>query len=338
MIPATFFTSRPYMGNKQFDASDKISNRDDCLRGFYLLKKTLWEHGVDLSTQDVNPPENSVFILFNDMPPPRLVPRGKKCYLFLFESALIRPDNWNPRLHALFAKIFTWHDGFVDGKKYFKINYPNNIPLEPGWNVRRDKKLCVMIANNKYVRSPLELYSRRVEAIRWFEKNHPEDFDLYGGGWDGRPTLKSAAKALLAFAPGRIFEGKFPSCRGRVESKNAALQKYKFSICYENARGIPGYITEKIIDCLVAGCVPVYWGAPNIADHIPKETFIDFTRFNDYESLYRHLRNMPENEYAGYLDAIKRFLAGEKARAFSAECFAEQVSSRILEDLASVKI
>ena len=138
-------------------------------------------------------------------------------------------------------------------------------------------------------------------------------------------------------APGRIFERKFPSYRGRVESKNEALQKYKFSICYENARGIPGYITEKIIDCLVAGCVPVYWGAPNIADHIPKEAFIDFTRFNDYKSLYHCLRNMPENEYAGYLGAINKFLGGEKAQAFSAEYFAEQVSSRILEDLDGVK-
>jgi hypothetical protein len=30
----------------------------------------------------------------------------------------------------------------------------------------------------------LELYSKRVEAIKWFEKNHPEDFDFYGIGWD----------------------------------------------------------------------------------------------------------------------------------------------------------
>ncbi|HVA66587.1 MAG TPA: glycosyltransferase family 10 [Elusimicrobiota bacterium] len=332
MIPATFFTWGPYLGNKQFDASDKILNRDDCLRGFYLLKKTLREHGVDLSTQDVNPPENSAFILFNDMPLPRHVPRGKKCYLLLFESALIRPDNWNMERHARFDRIFTWRDDLVDGKKYFKINYYSNILSAPKPETSKKEKLCAMIANNKYVRSPLELYSRRVEAVRWFEKNHPEDFDLYGGGWDDRPTLKSAAKALLNFAPERIFERKFPSYRGRVESKNAALQKYKFAICYENARGIPGYITEKIIDCLAAGCVPVYWGAPNIADHIPKEAFIDFTSFSGYESLYRYLRNMPENEYAGYLDAGKNFLTGEKGRAFSAEFFANQVSARILED------
>ena len=48
-----------------------------------------------------------------------------------------------------------------------------------------------------------------------------------------------------------------------------------FAICYENARDIPGYITEKIFDCFFAGCVPIYWGgAPNVTDHIPANTFI----------------------------------------------------------------
>jgi hypothetical protein len=42
-----------------------------------------------------------------------------------------------------------------------------------------------------------------------------------------------------------------------VDSKKNTLEKYKFSICYENARDIPGYITEKIFDCFFAGCVPI---------------------------------------------------------------------------------
>jgi hypothetical protein len=63
------------------------------------------------------------------------------------------------------------------------------------------------------------------------------------------------------------------------------LEKYKFSICYENARDTPGYITEKIFDCFFAGCVPIYWGANNITDHIPKECFIDKRDFEDYKVL-----------------------------------------------------
>lgn len=29
-----------------------------------------------------------------------------------------------------------------------------------------------------------ELYSHRVKAIKWFEENHIEDFNLWGYGWD----------------------------------------------------------------------------------------------------------------------------------------------------------
>ena len=61
---------------------------------------------------------------------------------------------------------------------------------------------------------------------------------------------------------------------GTLTSKNQTMQMYKFSICYENARGLPGYITEKIFDSFLAN-VPIYWGADNISKHIPDECFID---------------------------------------------------------------
>ncbi|KAB7887432.1 hypothetical protein GBG19_10625 [Poseidonibacter ostreae] len=68
-------------------------------------------------------------------------------------------------------------------------------------------------------------------------------------------------------------------------------------MCYENARDIPGYITEKIFDSFFAGCVPVYLGADNITEHIPKECFIDKREFDTYEKLYKYLKNMSDEEY-----------------------------------------
>ena len=43
-----------------------------------------------------------------------------------------------------------------------------------------------MIASNKTVphSSPLLLYSERIRTIRWLEKHAPQDFDLFGLGWD----------------------------------------------------------------------------------------------------------------------------------------------------------
>jgi hypothetical protein len=260
--------------------------------------------------------------------------RGRR-YLLLLECAVIRPDNWDLARHRGFDRIFTWHDGLVDGKKYFKINFPCVLERAPAADRSPRDKLCVVIAGNKFVRPhPLELYSRRIEAIRWFEKNRPEDFDLYGVGWDAPLTSKTIARALLYGRPGYVFARRFPSYRGTVPDKLAVLSRYKFSICFENARDIPGYITEKILDCFRAGCVPVYWGAPNVADHVPPRAFVDFRNFKSHEELHRYLKGMPETEYRGYREAIDGFLSGERAQRFGIESFVGQLLDVIRADQA----
>ena len=121
----------------------------------------------------------------------------------------------------------------------------------------------------------------------------------------------------------------YPSYKGKVGSKKATYQKYKFSICYENAKDFNGYITEKILDGFLGDTVPVYLGAPNITSHIPKNTFIDKRDFKTYEELYRYIKNMPENEYKNYLDSINKFLKGKDAYPFSAQCFADTLIGEI---------
>ena len=141
-----------------------------------------------------------------------------------------------------------------------------------------------MIAGNKSLKSALELYSERIKAIRWFGKNHPKDFDLYGFGWDDYPSSNSLFVKLFNKMRKKIMPP-FPSYKGTVKRKNDVLLKYKFSICYENARDISGYITEKIFDCFFSACVPIYLGADNVTEYIPSECFIDKRKFNTYSGL-----------------------------------------------------
>ena len=331
MIKVTFFTGPFYLNNRQFDILDKISNRDNCLYGFYLIKKRFKENDVDLSTQDINLPSESQFIIYNEMPKVKDIFPEKDNYLILFESEVIRPDNWNIENHKYFKKIFTWNDKFVDNKKYFKINFSHKIPDKVEFNIKNKNKFCTMIVANKFKSHSLELYTERIKAIRWFEENHPEDFDLYGIGWD-KYYFKGILSRLNRFDVLRkIIKPIYPSYKGPIKSKKEIYKKYKFAICYENARDIPGYITEKIFDCFFAGCVPVYWGAPNITDHIPVNTFIDRRKFGTYEELYNYLKNISDKEYISYLDAIKDFIKSDKIFPFSAECFAETLSSEILK-------
>jgi len=46
--------------------------------------------------------------------------------------------------------------------------------------------------------------------------------------------------------------------------KHTFLQSYKFSITFENEQN-PGYITEKYFHAKAAGCIPIYWGDPDLS-------------------------------------------------------------------------
>ena len=94
-------------------------------------------------------------------------------------------------------------------------------------------------------------------------------------------------------------------------------------------KNVPGYVTEKIFDCFWAGCVPVYWGASNITNSIPKECFISRADFASDRALYEFMKNMDKTQYLCYLDNIQKFLASEQAQLYSKEFFINTVITLI---------
>lgn len=305
--------------NEIFDLSSPL-NRDNCFHPYSLLKKEFSNQGFNLSTEDINSQAHSRHLIcYNTRQ------RTKRAFLLLMESEVIMPKLWRSLNSKEYKKIFTWQDNLVDGDKFIKINFPNTFPkIIP--KVYEGKKLAALIAGNKNAAHPKELYSSRIETIRWFEKYKPNDFDLFGTNWNRLylPFLNLNVPSSLI--PSRAFT----SYRGTVESKIDTLKKYKFSICYENAKDIPGYITEKIFDSFFAGCVPVYWGANNITKHIPADCFIDRRVFDDHHSLYEYLANMPESEYFRYIEAIRTYLVSEKASSFSSAHFVSTIVKNVV--------
>jgi alpha(1,3/1,4) fucosyltransferase len=255
--------------------------------------------------------------------------------VLLLETPFIFPDNQNPVLLKEYKRIFTWNNDLVDNERYHKLNFPNKIFINPVGDWQNRYKLCCMIAGNKTVKkdSPLELYSERVKTIRWFEKNAPQDFDLYGIGWDkpvARKTLLGKVfRRLESLISQQVF---FPSYRGKVVSKLETLQHYRFTICYENVRDITGYITEKIFDSFFAGCIPVYWGEKNIQHFIPHDCFIDRRDFPTHEALYAFMMALTEPDYRAYQQRMAAFLQSEAVYSFSAEYFVETLVKTIVQD------
>ena len=238
--------------------------------------------------------------------------------LFLWEAPVVSPANWDPKLHKLFPLIFTWHDNYVDGRKFIKIHWPQTrqFPCVPKIPFV-DKKLLVNISMNKFSRHPRDLYSARRAAIRYFEQNQPDNFDLYGVGWN-RPV-----NILEKILP--ITRQIYPSYRGTVKNKWDVLPQYRFSLCYENIRDEPGWVTEKIFDCMRAGCVPIYWGAPNIVNYVDADAFIDRRRFNSDSELEAFLLNITEKEYERFREAMRDYLASERFAKFLPPAFADTI-------------
>ena len=80
-----------------------------------------------------------------------------------------------------------------------------------------------------------------------------------------------------------------------TSKKGPMMQKYVMYFAFENQR-IDDYITEKLWDTFRAGVLPVYFGAPNILEHVPEHSIVHVDDFTSREELAKHLKNILSNE------------------------------------------
>lgn len=73
----------------------------------------------------------------------------------------------------------------------------------------------------------------------------------------------------------------FNNTGGPVADKMGFLRGYRFNIACENSSS-PSYITEKLIDPILAGSIPIYWGAPDVHRDFDSRCMINVS---DYGSL-----------------------------------------------------
>jgi hypothetical protein len=85
-------------------------------------------------------------------------------------------------------------------------------------------------------------------------------------------------------------------------SKQKLLRSYKFVLAFENS-SCRDYVTEKLFQPLMTGCVPVYRGAPNVEDFVPGDhCYINAADFASPRHLAEYLQrlNGDEKAYAEY--------------------------------------
>ena len=69
---------------------------------------------------------------------------------------------------------------------------------------------------------------------------------------------------------------------------------FKFVICAEN-HALPGYITEKIINAMLAGAIPIYWGAPDVVKHFNPKSFIRVQEEKSLDDLVQKVKKIDTN-------------------------------------------
>ena len=301
-----------------FNDNSELDFGDDLFKHMMALQKFGQDQGVNINYVGEFEIGSLNAIVFHEMPNLNneyFQYAMKNClpiFLFAIEPVVVYPPSHDIRYHELFTKILTPYNLYIEkGSKYVKI-YPFCFEMTIQPKRKMKTNFCVLINSNKSSNHPLELYSERVNTIRWFESHHPDQFDLYGHGWRN---------------------SEFSSYRGIAKKKQDTLSRYKFAICYENTKDVSGYITEKIFDCLFAGCVPVYWGAPDILEHIPENCFIDRRKFASNEDLYNFLNDIDSGTYEGYLREAEKYLKSEKANEFSINTFVQTFYNTLIEGI-----
>lgn len=90
---------------------------------------------------------------------------------------------------------------------------------------------------------------------------------------------------------------------GCVADKLSFISNYKFNIAFENSC-VLGYTTEKMIDALACGTVPIYWGNPLASLEIDERAFINVHKFNSFDKAIEHIIEVDNNNelYNQYLD------------------------------------
>ena len=258
-------------------------------------------------------------------------------FAILNETKFIHPDNGDIKLLKKYDHVFSWDTNLIklDFVTKIQLAHPLGKGIVDGYKNRN--QFIVLFGSNRNIRGwhpAYNLYNERVKTIKWFERNAPNKFALYGKKWNLSARLATRVGAVINSIEKKIpFKNpQFPSWKGVVLNKQEILLKSRFSIVYENIRGLNGYITEKIFDAFVAGNVPIYWGASNVSEYIPNDCFIDRREFDNHEQLYKFLLNMKENEFLKYQLAIKNFLE-LRSNKFSCQKFANTIVSKIIKTI-----
>ncbi len=251
--------------------------------------------------------------------------------LYMYEPVSVDPMQYTERVWRQFDGILTWNTYLTETSSaftfesgaYFDLPYCSDYgvrPLEEKPDPScRERAIC-QVCGDKYSLAAEEIYSERRKVARWFHDHARTRMDVFG-----KPAMET------------------PNYRGVADDKAETFTRYRYALCFENTYHpcwTKGYLTEKILDCMSSLTIPVYYGCSNIEELVPPDCFIDYRNFASLEELDECLQSMSDEEYLGYAERMRRFVAEYNAperhsafRLYEAIVrLAEAIDSKPVED------
>ena len=95
------------------------------------------------------------------------------------------------------------------------------------------------------------------------------------------------------------------------------LRPYRFAIAFEN-ENVDGYVTEKLVNAYLAGCIPLYSGSRDAFDIFNRDSFLYLDEFNNWATAARFVMDVAADESrCAKLLSAPPLVPGAIARFFS---------------------
>ena len=201
---------------------------------------------------------------------------GKFSVLFRSEPRCVLPEAYKEETEDLYDTVISFgKPSSVERSSHWPQYWLKEELVEKSVEQRSER--IAMINANKLNLSRFELYTLRRKCA--VEIN---SIDLYGESWNSSvisklktliiEILKDPISHLLSIRiHTRYWFKNWPETIA-PSSKQEILRSYKYTLVIENDRS---YMSEKLFDALVAGCIPIYVG-PTVANYgIPSDLVIE---------------------------------------------------------------
>ena len=254
--------------------------------------------------------------------------QGVPAVLVRNEPHVVAPWNYSPRNIALFDYIVDF--GRFKNESSLVLPWPQVWPKDwESYATSNDRlRRAVVINANKLSLFGGELYSLRRRVI---DSGY---VDFFGPNWDsdfmhrlrillGETLIWIRNPRPIALSSTFGWFRKHAGYSGVSKNKLQTLSNYKVAFVAENSRE---YMSEKLLDVLFAGCVPVYVGPPVARFGIPEGLVIEVEP--NVESVKAGIDFGLSLDRELWLSKLEAYLRAEGTKEYWS-------SERVLQDLVS---